>query len=122
MVLCDTNIIIEVFKNNSEIIKVLKGIGQENLSVSVITVQELVYGARNKAELKKIMSGIQSITTYYVNDDISKLSLKLMLDYSLSNRLSIPDSYIASTSLFYKIPLYTLNKKDFKYIPDLVLH
>jgi tRNA(fMet)-specific endonuclease VapC len=45
-----------------------------------------------------------------------------MTDFSLSHILSLPDAFIAATAIHYDISLYTLNKKDFRYIPDLKLY
>ena len=42
LILCDTNIIIELYKGNPAILKTLKSIGQQNISVSIITAGELV--------------------------------------------------------------------------------
>jgi tRNA(fMet)-specific endonuclease VapC len=46
MILCGTNILIELFKDNPEIEQELREIGIENLAISVVTVAELYYGAR----------------------------------------------------------------------------
>ena len=40
----------------------------------------------------------------------------------LSYKLSVPDALIAATALSQDIPLYTLNLKDFQFIPGLILH
>jgi predicted nucleic acid-binding protein len=50
-ILCDTNILIEYYKNNTDVLQQLKAIGAANIAVSVITQAELFYGARNKQEL-----------------------------------------------------------------------
>jgi tRNA(fMet)-specific endonuclease VapC len=54
MILCDTNILIEIYRNNTQIIEVVKRIGQENIAVSDVTCAELLYGARNKKEIQAI--------------------------------------------------------------------
>jgi predicted nucleic acid-binding protein len=54
LILCDTNIIIELYKNNQLIISALQSIGQPNIEISSITAGELIYGALNKKELSKI--------------------------------------------------------------------
>jgi len=41
MILCDTNIIIETFKGNPDVIKILRKFDPPQLAVSVITVAEL---------------------------------------------------------------------------------
>jgi tRNA(fMet)-specific endonuclease VapC len=58
MILCDTNILIEFYKNNTAIIQELCQIGSQNLAISVITRAELYYGAINKNELKRIQKKI----------------------------------------------------------------
>ena len=37
MILCDSNILIEVYKNNKKIIAELEEIGQQNIAVSQVT-------------------------------------------------------------------------------------
>ncbi len=48
--------------------------------------------------------------------------LQLMEGYSLSHNLSIPDALIAATALEHMLELYTLNTKDFQFIPGLMLY
>ena len=54
IVLFDTDVLIEFYRNNPDIIVELKTIGQENIAVSTITAGELFYGALNKKELSQI--------------------------------------------------------------------
>lgn len=54
MILCDTNILIEFYKNNLKIIEELRCIGPNNLAISPVTQAELYFGALNKAELRSI--------------------------------------------------------------------
>jgi hypothetical protein len=44
-----------------------------------------------------------------------------MEKYTLSHGMSIYDSIIAAICLVYDLPLWTYNKKDFKYIEELEL-
>lgn len=37
MILCDTNILIEFYKGNADIVKALQQIGQPNIAISAIT-------------------------------------------------------------------------------------
>lgn len=54
MILCDTNIIIEVLKKNSAVMQIIEKIGVDKIAISVVTAMELYYGALNKIELKKL--------------------------------------------------------------------
>ena len=51
MILCDTNIIIEILKGNKRTINIIESIGLENIAISSVTVMELYFGALNKREL-----------------------------------------------------------------------
>ena len=48
IVLCDTNIIIDLFKDEQRIVKEIKDIGEQSIYISSITAAELYYGALNK--------------------------------------------------------------------------
>lgn len=122
LILCDTNILIEFYKNNSDIVNELRKIGQSNIAISVITAGELVYGAFNKQELNQILKDISHLQIFHLNQKIGELHLELMADFSLSHNLTLPDAFIAATAIFHDIPLYTLNKKDFRFIPGLRLY
>lgn len=116
LVLCDTNIIIEFYKENSSILAELKTIGQKNVVVSIITAGELLYGAFNKKELNQINRDLAHLHLLHLDSSVCACFMELMSKYSLSHNLTLPDGLIAATALTENIPLYTLNSKDFKYI------
>ena len=122
MILCDTNILIEFYKANPNILNTLRQIGSAQIAVSAITKAELFYGARDKQELTKIERHIHCVTCYGLNDSISALFVELMRQYALSHKVSIPDMLIAATAIHHDLELYTLNIKDFKFIPELKLY
>ena len=122
MILCDTNILIEFYKGNSVILTELQKIGLPNLSVSVVTVGELFYGARDKAELGRIQRHLALIEHIPLDADISGKFLSLLEEYALSHRLSVPDALIAATALSQNIPIFTLNIRDFHFISNLKIH
>ena len=121
MILCDTNIIIEVFRGNSIIIQTLKEIGQENIAVSDVTCGELFFGARNKRELQAINKDLNKLMVIPLNSIISAMAVKLVKEYSLSHKLSLPDALIGATAIHHRLQLYTLNVKDFKFLSDISL-
>lgn len=122
LVLCDTNIFIEFYKENDSVLSKLQAIGQANIAVSIITVGELLFGALNKKERRKINQDITHLHLLHLDSAIGECFIDLMNNYSLSHNLSLPDGLIAATSLISDIPLYTLNKKDFKYINGIQLY
>ena len=122
LILCDTNILIEFYKNNATIVAELKKIGQSNIAISIVTAGELIYGAFNKQELNQIRKDIAHLQLLHIDAQIGDLHLQLMMDFSLSHKLTLPDALIAATAIHYDISLYTLNQKDFRYIPGLKLY
>jgi tRNA(fMet)-specific endonuclease VapC len=116
LVLCDTNIFIEFYRDNKEIISNLGKLGSEKICLSVITAGELIFGAINKKDLHIILQDISNLKLIEINDLICKSFIELMTKYCLSNKLSLPDAMIAATCLVYNVPLYTLNKRDFRNI------
>jgi tRNA(fMet)-specific endonuclease VapC len=122
MILCDTNILIEFYKGNSAIIDELHKIGLPDLAVSVITTGEWFYGARDKLELVKMQKHLALMKQIPLDGDISDRFLVLLEEYALSHRLSVPDALIAATALAQNLPVYILNVKDFRFIPDIKFH
>ncbi len=121
MILCDTNIIIEILKGNKRTINIIESIGLENIAISSVTVMELYFGALNKRELNKIKKHLQALNIVHFDTDISESAIKLIERFSKSHGLQIPDAIIAATAMTSKIELFTFNLKDFKYIDGLKL-
>lgn len=121
MILCDTNIFIEIYRGNEAIIDIFKNIGQENVAISDVSCAELLFGARNKKELQAIRDNIDILNVMPIESGISSLTVNLVEKYSLSHKLSLPDALIAATALYHNVALYTLNTRDFKFIPKIKL-
>jgi len=121
MLLCDTNIFIEVYRGNNTISAELEKIGNKNIAISDITRGELFYGAKNKAELAMIANDLSKIFILHINTEISKIAVNLVETYCLSHKLDIDDALIAATAIYNNIELFTLNVKDFQFIDALKL-
>jgi len=122
MLLCDTNILIEVFRGNALIETELRSIGIDNIAVSDITRAELFYGALNKGELHTIRKYLNRFPTLHISDEISEMAVDLVEQFCLSHKLDINDAQIAATAIYHNFNLYALNIKDFAFIPNLQLH
>ena len=120
--LIDTNILIEIYKDNQKIINTIKQIGQSNIILSDVTCAELLYGARNKAELKIFRKDLDTLAVLPILPKISNMAVSLVEQYCLSHKLALPDALIAATSIYHQLELFTLNKKDFVFIPEINLY
>jgi hypothetical protein len=115
MIFLDTCILIDCSKD--KIVLDLK----QNYCISSIVRLEFKAGALNKRELKKINRILSQIKLVDTDQSILNLADSLMEKYTLSHGMSIYNSIIAATCLVYDLPLWTYNKKDFKYIEELEL-
>ena len=115
----DTDILIDVSKGNERAIGFLNGL--EDSTISAISSMELVVGARNKEEITVIEEFLSIYDRVNVNEDISAKAFELIKQHSLSDGLSIPDAFIAATSISKNLILATKNTKHFKRIKDIKL-
>lgn len=122
IILCDTDIMIEFYRNKPDIISELRKIGQQNIAVSVITAAELIYGALNKRELNQIKKDLKNITVLNIDEKTCNVFLDIMGKYVLSHKLTLPDGFIAASSLANDLELFTLNVKDYRFIEGLKLY
>jgi len=122
MILCDTNILIELYKNNARIIAIVESIGQNNVAVSDVTRAELFVGALNKRELQILRKDVNKLTIFPIQMEISGAAISLLEKYCLSHGLDFHDALIAATAIYYDMELYTLNVKDFIFIPEIKLY
>jgi predicted nucleic acid-binding protein len=122
IVLCDTDVMIEFYRGNLEIVAKLRKIGQKNIALSYITVGELIFGAFNKRELTKLKKSIDQLVLLDIDNKTCATFVELISTYALSHRLAVPDGFIAATAIAYDVELFTLNKKDFRFIEGLKLY
>ena len=116
--LCDTCVIIDFINHRSLTIHELL----ENnaiLLINSIIEMELLQGARNKQELQVIKKKLLSFRLLNLEQAIFDSATQFVSDYSLSHGLALPDAVIASTAIYYQIPLFTYNQKDFRFLPDI---
>ncbi len=92
---------------------------QTPLFISVISAMELIFGCRDKAEVEVIKKLIADFTLLHLSPAESARSYDLMLMYSKSHNLAIPDALIAATALVHNLELSTDNARHFKMVPDL---
>ena len=119
IVFADTNIVIEYLKDNETIKNHLSNF--DTVYINDVVIMELYQGARNKQELNYIKKNISPFVVLEMNQGIVSLSREILEHYTLSHNMKIMDALIAATVMMYKVELYTLNKKDFKYLKQVTL-
>lgn len=122
IILCDSTAIIQHFRGDRKVTNQLSEIGAQNIGTSIITQAEIYYGARNKNELSIYRRFFDALKSYPLNDEISSVFHGLILNYSISHKVRIADMLIAATAIANNLPLFTHNRKDFDFIPDIRLY
>jgi predicted nucleic acid-binding protein len=82
---------------------------------------ELIAGCRNKAEVATMEKLVADFNLIQLSPTASAKAYSLMLTYSKSHSLMIPDALIAATALTEELELATDNERHFKMIPDLLV-
>jgi len=119
MILVDTCVLIEYFKEEPGVTEIIKNIGNKNIALNSIIIMELISGARDKIELNSIKKRLNKFQILGIDQAVLDDASSLMENFYLSHGLKIPDAIIAGTARFYSTPLYTHNKKDFQFIPGI---
>jgi predicted nucleic acid-binding protein len=126
MFLLDTDTIIYSMKGNANVQKHLRQHSAAPLSISVVTLMELYYGARKSqrvaANLAKIKTLEQSIEVIPIGLESTETfgSLKASLE-SAGKRMDDFDLIIASCALAHNLTLVTNNIKHFERVEGLKL-
>lgn len=118
VILADSNIIIRLFRGDAIIQKKLNKIGHHNIALSLVTHAEDYIGTK-KDKMKEARKILEAFRISHFNQEISKIFNGLILNYSASHRIKIPDALIAAAAIANNYPLYTDNKKDFDFIPEI---
>jgi len=121
--LLDTNIIINILKNDPATIQ--KVATYQKINFPVIAIAELIYGAYNAQNIENKLSEVEKIKTkgitLYLDDtttyEYGKIKSKLK-----KNGTPIPenDIWIAAIAIQHQLPIFS-NDKHFKRVEDLEL-
>jgi len=121
MVIFDSDLLIDYFLAIEEAKEFICSFEKEKRFVTSITVMEVYRGARNKGELaafKKFF--VESFAgILHVDEEASRLSLKLVESYVLVHCLALPDAMIAALAIIRDANLFTGNIRHFGFIPGL---
>ena len=119
----DTDILVWAQRGHSGAAAFINRVPAEERNLSVISYLELLYGARNRSDLKNIQSMAADLFAEVVpiSESASAVAARLMESLVLAHRLDVSDAIIAATALDRHETLATGNRKHFKAIPGLSL-
>ncbi|MDD5321742.1 MAG: type II toxin-antitoxin system VapC family toxin [Methylococcales bacterium] len=118
LLLCDTCVIIDYMSGRSQALNDLLH-NDVTLFVNSIIEMELLQGARDKNELQRIEKKLGAFRLLNMQQTIFDLATQFIREYRLSHGLALPDAVIGATAIYYQIPLFTYNRKDFRFLPAI---
>jgi predicted nucleic acid-binding protein len=117
--LIDTDVMIEISRENPNAANYLDSLSDP--TISIITAQELIVGARDKRDLAGIDSLVSRYPVKHIDAIIGQLAYDLLKRYARSDGLRPFDSLIAATSIARDFALVSKNRKHFAMIDGLRL-
>ncbi len=120
-VILDTNILINAFRRDQKSLDFLSR-KLYRFILTDITIMELLAGSRSVERRKELERSIETYGRAPINEHVINIAMSLIKRYSVRKRnIHIPDILIAATAVHYKLPLKSLNKKDFEFIKEVEL-
>lgn len=119
----DTSILIAFLRAKDKSKTLLYNIPDDTkVYISVVTIYELLMGANNEAKKQDLESLIKPFIILPLDYGMIGKAAIVYHDLKKRNKLiEFRDIFIAATAIHQDLPLFTLNKKHFNRIPDLIL-
>lgn len=123
MVVLDTSIIIDHLRQSgakeTRLMKIAKKVAKENLAISVVSIQELYEGRSTRESEKEnyLLATIAPLKVLSYTYEVAQFAGEMARD--ILRPIELADAAIAATAILNDADLYTLNKKDFRGIPEL---
>lgn len=112
--LCDTNILLYLLAGDKTVSELLN---LKKIFISFITEIELLTFKKLSIGEKKVIGELLSNCTIIgLNEEVKRKTIEIRIN----NKLKIPDSIIAATAIYLKIPLVSADKQ-FKQLEDINL-
>ena len=119
MILLDTDILIDLFRDHPPCVAWVSSLGLEPVAISVVTAMELYAGCRDKREQQKVRHDLAPYAMLWPDVRQAVAMTSSFADAHLSHATGILDALIAATALSHQLPLHTFNQKHFAPFPNL---
>lgn len=119
--LFDSDVIIWFLRRESAAVKLINH--AQNRSISIITLMEVMQGARSKKETKTILAlfAQTGFRTLPLSESIGHVAAGLIEQHALSHGIQLADALIAAAAMENELTLVSANVKHFRPIRGLRL-
>ncbi|QTD45323.1 type II toxin-antitoxin system VapC family toxin [Ottowia testudinis] len=116
-VLVDTDVLIDHLRGVEQATQAL--LVHDRLAISVITLAELLAGAKGAREQADIDALAADCEVLPVDEPTARVAGILRKRYGPSHGVQLPDALIAAAAQTHQLPLLTLNSKHYPMLPGL---
>ena len=118
----DTGILIQFLRGNPKAAALLASLLPNTvLTISVVTVTEIMVGSRDERHLEAARSVLKLAQVRSIDQDVAEKAAMLIKQYpqvfGTQIARGVADAYIAATAWSNNITLYTLNTRHFAMVP-----
>ena len=117
--LLDTDVLIEFFRGSPQAAEWFAGHGSSVIGVPVIVWMELLQGARDRTEQRRIEQRLSVLPIEHIDADDSRCAASWFAAYHLSHGVGMLDCLIAAVAFRTGVPIYTFNLSHFAPIPGI---
>ena len=119
--LLDSTVLIDLSRRHKEAIDYIDSVRKydKKTAISIISSMELIIGCRDKTEVNKTLKFLRDYLIIDISIPISRKAYQLIIQYSKSHGLVIPDAFIAATAWDEGFTLATSNVRHFDMIEGL---
>ena len=121
MLLLDSDVMIDLLRQNSSAIYWLESLGDEEILLPGFVVMELLQGCSNKVEMNRLKRTLAPYTVIWPTPDVCDEALEMFSRFYLSHNLGVIDALIGQLSVSLDLPLQTFNDKHYAVIPNIKL-
>ena len=115
----DTDVLIWTLRGNAKAAPIVEG--DRNRALSVVSVMELLQGARDKKEMAQLRRFLLDFEQIPLSAEIGYRARAYMEQHALNVDLAPMDALIAATAVEHQQPLCTANLKHYRQIAELEL-
>lgn len=120
-VVLDSDVLIAYLRGLDRARSLLEDIRYSQRLLSAVVFMELMHGARDRAEKRRILRFVDGSfgRIVHVTDEMSRRATALVERHTLAHRVAPTDALVAATALTLKATLATGNVSDFRMISGL---
>lgn len=121
--LLDTTVLVDVIRREEAALDYTDSTrkAEGSLRLSIVTKMELIIGCRDKAEVQKTEKPLADYDVLDVTPLIARKAYELIVRFSKSHGMAIPDALIAATAMVENAVLVTSNVRHFSMVDGLRL-